>query len=574
LIRTIFILVFLFLALPCAAQKVFFPLYYEISGQLNYKGSEVVADSLSRELVAKGLIKELQNEGFLIAREKNRQHRSDTLHVFIETGQKYTWLKLTPGNLSDDLLIKSGYDHRIFQGKPLSYKKVLSLFNGLISTLEDNGYPFASIKLDSLSQDGTAISAALYFESGPYISFDTLKLVGSGSKTDAVYLAKLLQIPPGTPFSQKKVNQSIARIQNLPYLKLEGEPEISFQNNEAILYLPVQDRRINLLDGIIGLLPNEVEQNKLLVTGQFDLALYNIAGRGRNFGVSWQRLSPLTQNLNISAEEPLVLGSNIDVKASFFLLKEDSTFLNRDFRLDMGYRMAPSAYLSFFSRRQSGDLLAVSQFRSAEVLPDIADFRYNNYGLHLDLNHLDDVFFPRRGWFSALEFGIGNKRLIQNTGLPEVLYEDVNQNAVQYYINFRTEKHFYFTPTLGLMTAVHAGELASDNLLLNDMYRLGGLRSIRGFNENFIFANRYIYTNIEPRFYFDAYSYFMIFADMGNITNKLSRGGNDWPFAFGSGFSMETAGGMFKFIYAVGQSHAQPLAFNYSRIHFGYTGRF
>jgi outer membrane protein assembly factor BamA len=574
LFRTIFILAFLFLALPGMAQKAFLPLQYEISGELALKGTEVFKDSLSREQMVRELIRDLQNDGFLIAREISRQHRSDTLVVSLETGLKYFWLELKTGNVKDDLLIKSGYDDRIFRGKPLSYKKVLSIFDGLIGTLEDNGYPFASIKLDSLSQEGTSLSAALYYEPGPYISFDTLKLIGAGSKTDAVYLARLLQISPGTPFSQKKVNQSIARIQNLPYLKLEGEPELSFQNNEAILYIPVQDRKINILDGIIGFLPNEIEQNKLLVTGQFDLALFNIAGRGRNFGVSWQRLSQLSQNLRITAEEPLVLGSNIDVKASFFLLKEDSTFLNRDFRLDLGYRMAPSAYISFFSRRQSGDLLAVSQFSAAEVLPDIADFRYNNYGLHLDLNHLDDVFFPRRGWFGAMEFGIGNKRLIQNTGLPEVLYEDVNRNAVQYYINFRTEKHFYFTPKLGLMTAVNAGEMVSDNLLLNDMYRLGGLRSIRGFNENFIFANRYIYTNIEPRFYFDAYSYFMIFADMGNVTNKLSRGGNDWPFAFGSGFSMETTGGMFKFIYAVGQSQAQPLAFNYSRIHFGYTGRF
>lgn len=521
------------------------------------------------------LIRELQHDGFLLARLTGReQSREESLKVSIHTGQRYQWIDLKPGNVKDDLLIKSGYDARIFSGRPLSYKRVIDVFEKVISTLEDNGFPFASIKLDSLSQQGNEIAAALHYVPGPYITFDTLQLVGGGSKTDAVYLARLLQIAPGTPFSQKKINQSIARIQNLPYLKLQGGPELSFQNNEAILYLPVQDRKINVLDGIIGFLPNEIEQNKLLVTGQFDLALFNIAGKGRNFGASWQRLSQYSQNLRLNAEEPLVLGSDIDVKASFFLLKEDTTFINRDLQLDLGYRMAPSVYVSFFSKRQSGDLLAVAQYGQAEVLPDIADFRYNNYGLHLDLNHLDDVFFPRRGWFSAMEFGIGNKRLLQNTGLPEALYQDLNLNAVQYYITIRSEKHFYFTPKLGLMTALATGELASDNLLLNDMYRLGGLRSIRGFNENFFFANRYIYTNIEPRFYFDAYSYFMIFADMGNVTNKLSTEGSDWPYAFGSGFSMETAGGMFKFIYAVGQSAAQPLAFNYSRIHFGYTGRF
>lgn len=561
------------LALPCKAQKSAFSLNYRVSGEVQKKGSQVFKDSSSREILIVQMINELQNDGFLLAQIKDRSVKSDSLHVSIQTGQRYKWVDLKQGNLKEDILIKSGYDDRIFKGKPLSYLKVLTLFERIISTLENNGYPFASIKLDSLSQNGQNFSAALNYNPGPYITFDTLQLIG-GDKTNALYLSKLLQISPGVTFSQKKVDQSVARIQNLPYLRLQGAPELSFQNNEAILYLPVQDRKINIIDGIIGFLPNELEQNKLLVTGQFDLALYNIAGKGRNFAASWQRLSQYSQNLHLTAEEPLVLGSNIGVKTSFYLLKEDTTFLNRDFRLDLGYRMSPSTYISFFSRWQSGDLLAVDRYREAEILPDIGDFRYNNYGVHLDLNHLDDVFFPRRGWFGAFEFGIGNKRLLQNTGLPESLYDHAHQNAIQYYINARSEKHFFLNPKFGIMTALRAGHMASDNLLLNDLYRLGGLKSIRGFNENFLFANRYVYSNIEPRFYFDAYSYFMIFADIGNVANTVTGSGSDWPYSFGSGFSLETDGGMFRFIYAVGQSAVQPLAFNYSKIHFGYTGRF
>lgn len=78
-----------------------------------------------------------------------------------------------------------------------------------------------------------------------------------------------------------------------------------FQNEQATVYLPVNDRKINTLDGIIGLLPNEIEANKWLVTGQFDLQLYNVAGRGRDYVLNWQRLSQYSQNLNVEAKEPL-----------------------------------------------------------------------------------------------------------------------------------------------------------------------------------------------------------------------------------------------------------------------------
>lgn len=545
-----------------------------MEGELEKTGKQIFGDSIFREKAIVHMLDDLHNEGYLLAQVKCRVTRSDTLDIIFQTGQKYKWIELKQGNVKEDILIKSGFDERIFKDKPLSYLKVLTLFESILSMLENNGFPFASIKLDSLYQEGQHISAALNYNSGPIITFDTLQLVGH-NKTNVKYLSKFLQITPGVPFSQKKVDQAVARIQNLPYLRVNGTPEISFQNSEAILYLPVQERKINVFDGIIGLMPNEMETNKVLVTGQLDIALYNIGGKGRNFAASWQRLTPDSQNLRLIVDEPLVLGSNIDLKASFYLLKEDTFFLNRDFRIDLGYSISPTTYMSFFSRWQSGGLLAVDQYRNTETLPSIGDFKYNNYGIHFHLNHLDDVLYPRKGWFGYFEFGIGNKKILQNSGLPASVYESANQYAIQYFFNAKAEKHIYLYPKFGIMTALQAGQLESSNLFLNDLYRIGGLKSIRGFNENTFFANRYIYTNIEPRFYFDAYTYFMIFADIGNVSNKVSGvGGVDWPYAIGSGFNLTIDEGIFRFIYAVGQSDNQPLAFNYSKIHLGYTGRF
>src|SRR5690606_19659489 len=204
-------------------------------------------------------------------------------------------------------------------------------------------------------------NAVIDLQLGPFITFDTVQVTGN-SRTLPLYLNRVLKIPPGMAFSQKKVDQSVKNLKNLPYLQLVDDPELSFQNQSAILYLPVHDRRINTVEGIIGILPNETARNRILVTGEFALALYNVSGRGRNYSLNWQRINEYSQSLLISAEEPMLLGSSLDLEVSYRLLKEDTTFLNRDFRIGLGYRTNPDTYIGFFSRRQSGDLLAVSQY--------------------------------------------------------------------------------------------------------------------------------------------------------------------------------------------------------------------
>jgi outer membrane protein assembly factor BamA len=563
-----------FLAAAFAYGNADFKLIYVVSGEKELRGDGVFADSLARLYFVRQLVSDLQGEGFLFA-DVVHSHFDEhgILSVEIQTGKRYHWLKLGKGNLEDWLIQKSGIDPQKFQRSPFNYGAVQEMFDTVLKVCENQGYPFASIKLDSMRLIGEQIEASIAYDAGPRITFDTLKVTGN-SLTRPIFLARVMDMVPGEPFSQAKVDKSLGILKNLPYLQLGGEPTISFQNEEATVYFPVNDRKINSFDGIIGILPNEIEGNKLLVTGLFDLSLYNVSGKGRNYLASWQRLSQYTQNLRLTALEPMVLGSGLDVKASFFLLKEDTTFLNRDFKIDIGYRLGPSTYLGVFRRRQTGDLLSTARLGELEVLPEVADFRFTNYGLDISYHTVDDMFFPKRGILSSFTLGMGNKRIIQNTGLDPRLYADVDLETFQYYFQAGIIYHHLWRPQLGTIFTLNGGNTANRNLLLNDLFRLGGLRSIRGFNENHFFASQYAYLTVEPRFYFDTSSYFLIFVDAATIDNQVTQVGRDYPYSFGGGFSMQTKGGIFNFVLALGRSGTQPLAFNYSRIHFGYTGRF
>ena len=556
--------------IECEGQVL---LKYQVEDIVSQKGELYFPDSLTRNSYLEAFLHSLHLEGYPAAHIRSKTFVGDTLDVRLEAGQLFSWMHLRQGNLDGRRAMKAGYQESTFRRQPVNFVQLRSFFDGILDEAQNTGYPFATVRLDSLAMEEEGLVAAINFDPGPFITFDTLDIDGD-SKTKSLFLSRLLQVAPGAPFSQAAVDHALKSLQKIPYLQLVDQPSLTFRNETAQVTLPINDRRINTLDGIIGVLPNEAEDNKLLVTGQFNLSLYNVGGKGREYSLQWQRLSRYSQNLSLRAKEPVLFGSLLDLSVSFDLLKEDTTFLNRDFKVGLTYPVRPELTVGFFSRRQAGDMLKVPEEELTARITDIADFRFSNYGIDLVWNTFDQLFAPRRGGLAAFEAGIGNKKILDNTAMPSSAYEGFDKNAIQYYATFSAERHLYLSPSFGAWLRLRGGEMANKNLFLNDLFRLGGLSSFRGFNENFFFAKQYVYVNFEPRYYFHDYSYFLLFLDMGRVWNKVGTAAKDWPRSSGMGVRLDTDGGVFNFIIAWGRSHEQAVGLKTPHIHFGYTGKF
>jgi hemolysin activation/secretion protein len=121
---------------------------------------------------------------------------------------------------------------------------------------------------------------------------------------------------------------------------------------------------------------------------------------------------------------------------------------------------------------------------------------------------------------------------------------------------------------------VSRGFIQNENLLLNDLFRLGGLKTIRGFNENFFYAISFGYISLEQHLFSGENLFLMAFVEAGILENSYFASSIDRPISFGAGLNLETGSGLFRFIYGLGRSNLQPLEFSYSRTHFGYLARF
>jgi hemolysin activation/secretion protein len=126
-----------------------------------------------------------------------------------------------------------------------------------------------------------------------------------------------------------------------------------------------------------------------------------------------------------------------------------------------------------------------------------------------------------------------------------------------------------------LFHRIRAKAIYNEVLFGNDLFRLGGLNTLRGFNELEFFANQYALSNLEFRWLWSKESYFLLFYDQSFYQIKLKNIQNsDQPAGLGIGLVLATTNGIFRLVYSLGSSATQSFNFNTAKVHFGFTSKF
>ena len=516
----------------------------------------------------------LQNEGYL-AVTINSNWQDSTLNVALDLGGEYRLINLFPGNVDRQLLAKLGHGKKRYVNQPFRHQELQQLMQDLIDYASDSGYPFASVKLDSVKVSGSDINASLNFDSGPLITFDSIELV-EPFKINRRFLQGYLRISPGTPFSESLISQLPARLGKLPFLELAEPPGLTFQNDQASTHLLLQPVKANQIDGVIGFLPNAKGEGELLLTGQFNLSLHNMFGSGRSLGFQWESFKPESQLLNIDFNQPVLFGAPLELSVGFNLFKEDSTFVNRVFGFNLDYLSKKRHSLGVYTQIKSARLPSNTLLEEVENFPDVADFNLSQFGMSYHWDNLDNYLEPKSGIRVRFQAATGMKKIRQNSAIEDSLYQELDLETSQFAWEAEIRGYLPLARHWVFAARWSGAGVYNDRLFFNDLYRLGGLKTIRGFSENTFFADNYAYSSIESRFYFETGSYLFAFYDQAwwlryRLQNNEFQ---DTPSGFGAGISLTTRAGIFNFAWAVGSAKTQELGFDQSKIHFGYISRF
>jgi translocation and assembly module TamA len=541
-----------------------------------------VPDSLTALRTVRELVLALQAEAYLTASADGIGWGRDTVRVRLYVGEQFRWAYLHNGNLGDGLLTRAGYREKFFRRTPWRPADWAALQERVLTEAENQGYPFATVGLDSLRLAGRDIAGRVVLKRGPAVYFDSLQVVGT-SKTKKRFLTKYLQLTPGSPYSQQRVDAAVALLRQLPYVRLRAAPEVRFARNQARVYLLLDERPANQFDAIVGLLPAANGASGVQFTGDVTINLRNLRGGGKQVGLQWRKTDAVSQLLDASYLHPNIFGTPLEVGATFNLYKQTGNYLTLRPRLQVSYPTARAGRLTFFAEQSSSRLLLDSAaYAQLGTLPNYVDSEYNSYGLGYSRANLDDLYFPHRGLFVSLQGGVGNKTIRRNAAISEALYSGVNLRSTQYSFGGRAERYWALGRQGVLLVRARGEGLFNQQFFLNDLFRLGGLNSLRGFTENQFYTNAYGVGTVELRQFTGPEGYVFIFADQGLLqaynftTTQLTSRALDSPTGLGAGLSFRTAAGLFQFVYSVGRSQFLNTGFSLtnSKIHFGLTSRF
>lgn len=515
----------------------------------------------------------LQGRGYLLANYALKSIDTSQVNADVFAGPKYKWASLSAGNTPEIILSKIGFRERFYNDKPFKIQELDKLIRKIVAYGEQEGYPFLSVKLDSIKVYENEISAALNVNQGVLINYDSIKVVSDFSIKNQ-WLASYLNVKFGDFYNQSSVDNISYKIDQLNFMKMKEPPVITFQNEEATINLNVERNPNNRIDGIVGFLPNEEEQGRILITGEFDLSLNNLFNSGKELNVKWQSLKARSQFLNIDYYHRNLFRSPLHLSSSLEILKEDTLFINR--QGEVSFNFTPSKHgVELFTKLRSSRLLSTEQFREAPELPEVIDFNLDYYGLLYNYN-VNRLSGAGKKYFSMqVEASVGSKRIRRNNGIPAELYDDINLRSIQYNLNGAFEFHIPFSKNFIFFHRSSAGKIINQALFLNDLYRIGGLETLRGFNENFFFASDYLLSNLELRLYFQSSSYLFAFYDQSYLYYDIqSSSFEDYPLGIGLGINIATKSGLVSLAYGLGRSDDQPLSLNLSKFHFGYVTKF
>lgn len=515
--------------------------------------------------------------------------KTDTLtySAYVQTGNTYHWGTIKWG-VKTQLLQKSGVSLRTVNQSVANPIELFDVYERLVAYYENNGYPFVTVNLDSVRFSRDSISGRLKIAPEELFSYDTIALHGDLKITKS-YLAQYLGVIAGKPYQEKTFAGIPKLLKELPFAKVFKAPEVEFRNKKAIIHLYLNKKSANFFNGIVGVLPNSPqlerlnEGSNLLITGDVKLVLINSIRNGEKLNLSWNRLTPLTQRLKLGVSFPYLFKSSFGIDDQFDLLKQDTSFLNISNELGMLYSISSEKTIKVFWEHKSTSLLSAQELQQGEFLGN----KSNSYGVSFTVEDLDYKYNPIKG-FKINVKAQGGTRVLNGNDVEGKISIDLPNDQEQVMVTallpktstlYRLELNAdFYLPLFKVTTlklSTKSAYIKNPYLFNNDLDRIGGFSLLRGFDEQSIFTSLYSVLTAEYRLILEQNSFFALFFDQAYTQkNTFLNHEDDFPFGIGASISFQTKPGIFTIMYAVGKQLDNPISFTSAKIHFGFVSLF
>jgi len=461
--------------------------------------------------------------------------------------------------LTDSIDIDNGIFNKVKYTQHLSPRRFAQYLKNKANKYLNSGYPFVNVQLINSSINDRQISATLQVVKGNYSVLKEIHIKGDSSISNNT-IQSIIGMTIGGVYNESIIAQIDEKISQNNFINTMKSSEILYTNEGHELFLYLKSDRVSFLRGAVGLQPDPVSQ-KMALTGEINLKLENTLKKGELFKLNWRSIKPQTQRLNINFNYPFLFQSPFGIASNFLLYKRDSTFLDLNAEFNVSYRLDNGILFRAHYRYINSSLLSGAS--NSIEFESLSSYRTNSYGLSIEKKEIDNIMNPSKGREFASKIYLGQRKLTSDS---------LSNTTFSGHLNYRE-----YIPLFKRHVIVFAGVFdfySSPVIYQNELFRFGGLNTLRGFNEEELFASVKAQATIEYRFLLDKSSNVFVFFDQCMYENNALDYVKDQPFGFGGGISFGSKIGVFNITYALGKKFSNPIDFRSSKIHFGYTAYF
>jgi len=532
------------------------------SGQDSRWASKKYASVAEAQLGVRSVYTALQSDGYLDVR-LDTLLEGFLLYCTVQTGPRYHIGRLDIINDSTRFVLpEPTYSSR--KARPLSGRLIDQRMEMVLRFLEDRGYPFAALSLQTLEPADTLWNITYSLSPGPLILFDSL-IIKSNEKLPRRFIQNYLGWKSGEPYREQLLGQVRDRLSEIPFITVKQPPEIGFRRKEADLYVYLSKKKANTFNGILGIQP--VEGGGVTLTGDLEIKLLNAFQTGEEVYFNWRRLQSETQELVARTRLPYLFNTPFGTEGWIRIYRRDSTFSSMKAQLAFVFGLARGSEVKLFAERNT-----TTRLSGGSLASDLANVNATLYGVSILFQRLDYRFNPRKGISIEMEGASGRRKALRPAN-PEGIASDVTGTVFR--AQSTIDGYLPVTKRQTVRIGAKGAWLESEQLSENELYRIGGLRTLRGIDEEGIFARSWFVGTVEYRFILERNSAIYIYADQGwyEAERNLSLV-TDTPLGYGAGIFFETKAGIFTFNYGLARQFDNPVLLRNARLSFGFRNLF
>lgn len=446
----------------------------------------------------------------------------------------------------------------ISKGEALSPEKFSYAKTQLLEYGVENGYPFTVVRTTEVTRSEGGFEANLQVVPGPSFKMGKVSFQ-TDVNVSTKFIEALLGIKKGSPYNHAKIEDTESRISTLAYVELAEAPKLFFKRDGTVdVLLNLKMKSVSAANGIVGIAQSEDPNDPPLITGEIDLKLRNLFGRGISLDFDFERFKPESQSLSLASRVPYLFSSPIEIVPNFSLVKFDTTFFSVSGRLSLGYLFSSRKKISAFTQREQIIIRSSSDQESSNL-------NQVYYGLSAYFNFQDRLFNPQRGALLKSELALGQKTI--NTG--EENLENSNVKG-----HFTAQAVTNLPWRLNAVYTISGGGILDTSFVRSQSIWLGGFNSIRGFNQRSIPTQLNLLGSTEIRLSLTSESYAMVFVDGLRYWTQIRGQAPKMAYGYGVGYSFVVGAGVFEISYAVGNTLGSAVSLTSGVVSFGIASYF